>query len=90
MHVRCGNLETCRLALQVGPFAVGLVGARAGPNLVLDVNEESASACNLDIDNRFITGYLPADPILVAGVIDWEAELAEEQPKTKVTLCVRA
>src|SRR5258708_5984649 len=90
MYVRRAHVQPCRTALQVRPFAAGLIGALARPNLVLDVNEESAPARNFYIDDRFITGHLPADPILAVGVVDWEAELAEEQPKTKVPLGVCA
>jgi len=90
MYVRRAHVQPWRLSLQVRPFAVGLIGALARPNLVLDVNEESASARNLHIDDRFITGHFPPDPILAVGVGDWEAELAEEQPKAKAPLSVCA
>src|SRR5438270_10657550 len=93
MYVTRSDIQLCRPAQQVRPFAVGLIGAFAGPNLVLDVNEKSAPARNLYIDDGFITSHLPADPILAVGVADWKTqltELVEEQPKPKVSLSVRA
>src|SRR5712692_3254899 len=86
MNVWCAYVELCGPALQVRPFAVGLIGAFARPYLVFDVDEESAATSDLYIHSRFITSHFPADPIFVAGVIDWNAELTKKQTKAKIPL----
>jgi len=67
-----------------------LIYAFVRPYLVFEVDEESAAASDLYIDDRFITSHFPADPIFAAGVIDWKIELAKKQPKAEIPLGVCA
>src|SRR4051812_13655438 len=50
------------------------------------MNEESAPARDLDIDNRLATGHFPSHPVLAVGVADRETGLAEELLKTNIPL----